>query len=289
MSKRKPRTVSVAELKTQAGTFPVIMPPPAMREGIGTILSTYAIIEFQLGAVLHTLLNIEPAEQRIAWSYQHPLARAKVIKSLFEWNGVDVDMKDTINNIDELGTIRDQLAHGVWIVKNGHIFLQTTRDYTDKEIETEKGKEVVRYRHDFLPKSIAVSADYILDHHNAMVGLLEEINNLLDKAKAVQSGRRAAIIADHMSRTAKDADTRSEVYRGKALPPPQRSSLGNYGDTLPIFPISSSICSARSRGLRPGLSGRKRRPTTRSICITKSSPPSGRSLPSAARSAANGR
>ena len=59
MSKRKPRTVSVAELKTQAGTFPVIMPPPAMREGIGTILSTYAIIEFQLGAVLHTLLNIE--------------------------------------------------------------------------------------------------------------------------------------------------------------------------------------------------------------------------------------
>jgi hypothetical protein len=110
MRSKKPLVLSFSELKQISTMLPVVIDlPQHILDGIGKILSLHAYMEWRLSLVIYSLLDIDLPEGRIAWAYHAPLSRAKVIQSLFEWNGAPTNLKTIIKSIQEVGVVRDHL------------------------------------------------------------------------------------------------------------------------------------------------------------------------------------
>jgi hypothetical protein len=110
-------------LPTRMGPLPITsnISPTILRE-IGRICVAYSRIEWLLNKTLYDVLNVTPAEGRLAVRDPSPDQRLDLIEELLELKNIKVP----IVNISELKaflkeakTKRDAVAHGIWLRERG--------------------------------------------------------------------------------------------------------------------------------------------------------------------------
>lgn len=105
--------------------------PQSVYRGIGKIISIHALLENTVSDLVFVLLKVDRAEGRTALGYRGASEQFKLVRKLLDLRGVVVGKEFNINaisdQIDDCCTIRDQMAHGIWIKKDEVIGLRVTK------------------------------------------------------------------------------------------------------------------------------------------------------------------
>jgi hypothetical protein len=152
--------------------------PDDLASGIGRVIVAYGRIEHNLSSIASLLLQLNKAEMRIALRMPRAADRMEMVLDLFAIKGItikDLDTNSLKNEISEVSTKRDWLAHGLWLQhpETGEIFLRVSRGNWDKS-ETE-GHKVSR---PIFPQSKPFSASDCADILKRIEAILAEIDRL---------------------------------------------------------------------------------------------------------------
>jgi hypothetical protein len=110
--------------------------PQGVYRGIGKIISIHALLETIVSDLLFILMKISAAEGRTALGYRSAGEQFKIIRKLFDLRGISVknyNINAISDAIDDCCTIRDQMAHGIWIRRNGFLGLRLTKGGFESE------------------------------------------------------------------------------------------------------------------------------------------------------------
>ncbi len=128
MSKRKiPLPASSLKVEHLPVEFDL---PISVYKGIEKIISAHALLETIVLDLVFVLMKIEPPEGRIALGYRSAIERFKLVRQLLDLRGItiaDFNLNEMENGIGDCCAMRDQVAHGIWVRKNGILGLRLTK------------------------------------------------------------------------------------------------------------------------------------------------------------------
>jgi hypothetical protein len=111
--------------------------PQSVYRGIGKIISIHALLETIVSDLVFILMKVSPAEGRTALGYRSAGEQFKLIRKLVDLRGIVVknfSINAISDQIDDCCTIRDQMAHGIWVRKDGILGLRLTKGgFTSEE------------------------------------------------------------------------------------------------------------------------------------------------------------
>jgi hypothetical protein len=112
--------------------YPVVVDlPQSVYKGIGKIISIHALLETIVSDLVFILMKVNRAEGRTALGYRSAGEQFKLVRKLLDLRGIVIKKDFSINaisdQIDDCCTIRDQMAHGIWVRKDGILGLRLTK------------------------------------------------------------------------------------------------------------------------------------------------------------------
>jgi hypothetical protein len=127
-SKRK---VPLPDSPEKVAKYPVeIDLPPSVYKGIGKIISIHALLENVVSDLVFLLMKVNAAEGRTAFAYRSAGEQFKLVRKLLDLRGISVqefNLNAITDQIDDCCMMRDQLAHGIWVKKDGVLGLRVTK------------------------------------------------------------------------------------------------------------------------------------------------------------------
>jgi hypothetical protein len=133
-SKRKVPLPATSEKSEQ---LPVAVDlPQGVYRGIGKIISIHALLETIVSDLVFILMKISAAEGRTALGYRSAGEQFKLVRKLLDLRGIaltNFNINAISDAIDDCCTIRDQMAHGIWIRRNGFLGLRLTKGGFESE------------------------------------------------------------------------------------------------------------------------------------------------------------
>jgi hypothetical protein len=177
MQKGPPEILSIAEIPS--AQYPVVTELPQwMIDGIGRVTVAQAFLEWRVTVLVFDLLMIDHPEGRVTLKDQSAFERFKTVKSLLNLRGITstVDVSALSALIDKCTTCRNQLAHGIWSLKDGEIKLRVTRDsYT-----TEEGQ----INRTFMPEMVPIPRDHFTQALITIEAATSEVTKLWKEVEA---------------------------------------------------------------------------------------------------------
>jgi hypothetical protein len=131
MSKRKARPLPLSASSGKSAQFPILTELPlSVYKGIGKVIATHAALEHVISEIVFDLLKIEYAVGRTAFAYRAASTQFTLVRSLLDVRGIKpkIDIIALEDQIRELCSARDQLAHGIWSELDGRVGLVRTYD-----------------------------------------------------------------------------------------------------------------------------------------------------------------
>jgi hypothetical protein len=104
--------------------------PQSVYKGIGKIISIHAMLENVVSDLIFVLLKITAAEGRTAFAYRGAGEQFKLVRKLLDLRGIvltDFNLNGISDAVDDCCTIRDQMAHGIWVRRDGILGLRVTK------------------------------------------------------------------------------------------------------------------------------------------------------------------
>jgi hypothetical protein len=124
-----------------------------MNQGIGKVIVAYAFLEWRVTVLVFTLMVIDHPEGRVAFRNQSAFERFKLVKSLLALRGIQYENSNDLGaEIEESTTLRNQLAHGIWSLRDEKINLRLTKE----SFETDEGQ----INRAFMPQMAILPDDY---------------------------------------------------------------------------------------------------------------------------------
>jgi hypothetical protein len=96
--------------------------PHNVYKGIGKIISIHALLETIVSDLVFLLMKVEAPEGRTALGYRSAGEQFKLVRKLLDLRGIviaDFNLNEMTDGIGDCCTIRDQMAHGIWVRKDG--------------------------------------------------------------------------------------------------------------------------------------------------------------------------
>jgi hypothetical protein len=147
----------------------------------------HAILETQVSELLYDLSTISYPAGRVAFGYRNASDRFQTIINLLDMQGITpiVNLKRLKEAITACCTIRDTLAHNVWIRdKDGHIVIRAAKG----TLETPEGK--VNFQ--FLPAGQIVPDKSFAQAREKTIATIAEVLKLKAEAKAALQKQKPA-------------------------------------------------------------------------------------------------
>jgi hypothetical protein len=104
--------------------------PQGVYKGIGKIISIHALLETIVSDLVFVLMKVNAAEGRTALGYRSAGEQFKLVRKLLDLRGIaptNFNINSISDAIDDCCTIRDQMAHGIWVRRNGFLGLRLTK------------------------------------------------------------------------------------------------------------------------------------------------------------------
>jgi hypothetical protein len=102
--------------------------PLNIYKGIGKVLSAHAILEQVVSEIVFELMKVDYKTGRTAFPYRAASTQFTLVRSLLRLRKLKpkINVADLEAQIKDCCTVRDQLAHGVWIRQSGELRLRLT-------------------------------------------------------------------------------------------------------------------------------------------------------------------
>jgi hypothetical protein len=110
--------------------------PQGVYKGIGKIISIHALLETIVSDLVFILMKVSAAEGRTALGYRSAGEQFKLVRKLLDLRGIDItgfNINAISDAIGDCCTIRDQMAHGIWVRRNGFLGLRLTKGGFESE------------------------------------------------------------------------------------------------------------------------------------------------------------
>jgi hypothetical protein len=104
--------------------------PQSVYKGIGKIVSMHALLETIVSDLVFILMKVNAAEGRTALGYRSAGEQFKLVRKLLDLRGIVIagfNINAISDGIDDCCTMRDQMAHGIWMRKDGILGLRLTK------------------------------------------------------------------------------------------------------------------------------------------------------------------
>lgn len=153
--------------------------PPGVYKGIGKIISIHALLETLVSELVFLLMRVEPAEGRTALGYRSAGEQFKTVRKLLDLRGIelpDFNINEIATGIEDCCTMRDQMAHGVWVRKpNGVLGLRLTKG----GFESEEG-----YRSRAItPEGMQIPHEYYDQAREIIISTIAEVQHFTEAVK----------------------------------------------------------------------------------------------------------
>jgi hypothetical protein len=174
------RRVPVPAASEKVEQLPVeIDLPQGVYKGIGKIISIHALLETVVSDLVYILMKITAAEGRTALGYRSAGEQFKLIRKLLDLRGIapaDFNINAISDQIDDCCTIRDQMAHGIWVRRNGFLGLRLTKGGFQSE-EGYRSRAIT-------PEGIAVPPEYYEQAREIIKSTIAEVQHFTVAVKA---------------------------------------------------------------------------------------------------------
>lgn len=176
-SKRK---VPLPDSPEKVAKYPVeIDLPPSVYKGIGKIISIHALLENVVSDLVFLLMKVNAAEGRTAFAYRGAGEQFKLVRKLLDLRGISIqgfNLNAITDQIDDCCTMRDQLAHGIWIKKDGVLGLRVTKG-TFESAEGHRSRAIT-------PEGMAIPAEYYEQARSIVIDTIAEVQHFTVAVKA---------------------------------------------------------------------------------------------------------
>ena len=112
--------------------------PPDLGAAVGNIIVAYATLEHRLTALTTVLLQLNNAEARVALRMPRAVERLDMALDLLAVKKIDPGFDETAlrNKVEEATSVRDLVAHGIWVKHPTEptIFVQRSRGTWPREM-----------------------------------------------------------------------------------------------------------------------------------------------------------
>jgi hypothetical protein len=181
-SKRKIPVPLSAQAKS-AGMFPIVVNLPSkVYAGIGKVIAAHAILEVTVSELLYDLMTIDYPLGRVGFKYMAASTMFSIIRRLLDLHGITpkLNVADLSEHIGGCCTMRDQLAHGVWVqMKIGDLGLRLSEGKYDTPFGTHDSA--------FIPQVARIPSDYFDNCQAVIFKCVEKVKNLQTEVKSALS------------------------------------------------------------------------------------------------------
>jgi hypothetical protein len=132
MSKKRKPPLPASDEKVDR-LLPAVDLPISYYKGIGRVIAAHAILENNVSELVFDLMKIGSPEGRVAFEYRAASTMFALVRKLLALRGIEpnLNVADLGDQISDLCKARDQLAHGLWVKRNGMIALRLTEGTYD--------------------------------------------------------------------------------------------------------------------------------------------------------------
>jgi hypothetical protein len=174
--KRKPPLPSSTE-KVQT-LNPLIEMPISYYKGIGRVVQAHALLETGVAQLMFAILKIQEPEGRVAFEYRAASTMFTMARRPLELHGLTpkVDVVALEEQIKELCDARDQLAHCLWVERDGEIAIRLTQG-TYETLEGKRSRPI-------LPEGKRLPSNYFGDTRELILETAKIVNSLREDVEA---------------------------------------------------------------------------------------------------------
>lgn len=176
-SKRK---VPLPKSPEQIAHYPAVIDLPlSLYKGIGKIISAHAMLENVTSDLVFILMKVSAAEGRTAFEYRSASVQFKLIRKLLDLRGIvvtDYNLNAMTDQIDDCCMIRDQLAHGIWVRKDGRLGLRLTKGAFESE-DGHRSRAIT-------PQGMFVSNEYYDEARDMIINTIAVVQHFTSAVKS---------------------------------------------------------------------------------------------------------